>query len=614
MVAALVVATSAARSLSRSADESRPVFEVQRGPLTISVGVSGTIKALDQEIIKNEVEGQTTILYIIPEGQHVEQGDLLVELDSSRLHDSLVDQEIKTQNTEASFINARENLEVVKNQAQSDMDKAELAYRFAKEDRQKFLEGDFPLQAKEAEAKVTLSRGDTKRAQDKLEGSRKLATQNFITSMELEADEQSALKAQLDLQMAEERVKLLHDFEYKRQLAQLESDEDQARMALERVKRKAAADVVQAEADLKAKESESEREKGKLEKLKRELDKTKLYAPRAALVVYATTGRGGGFHGNEEPLAEGQTVRERQELIYLPTTNAYKAEVKVHESSLAKVQPGLLVTLSADALPGYTFEGRVETIAPLPDAQSSWLNPDLKVYNTDIRITGDTEGLHTGMSCKGEILVKEFDDTMYVPVQAVVRESGAPTVYVADGPKVERRKVALGLDNNRMVQIEDGLQRGEVVLLAPPLGADEMQTRTASRRRNGAGSATAGGSEGAQDTSSSPGPGAQPAPSQELPVPAPAAEGASPAAPESAVPPAAGDAGGDDLRARFRNASPEERDRMRQEWQKRIEKMTPEEREQMQQRRQRPRDGQGRGEGRRQGRGEGGAEGQRRSE
>ncbi len=574
-------------SQGSAAVDGRPVFTAQRGPLTISVSVSGTISALDQEVITNEVEGRTTILYIIPEGTHVEEGELLVELDSAELRDQLVDQEIRTQNAQASFINARETLLVVKNQAQSDVDQAELDYLFAKEDRVKFIEGDFPLQIKEAEAKVTVARGQLKQAEETLEGSRKLAERNFITQMELEADEQDAIRASLDLQMAEEQKKLLEEYEYKRQLAQLESDESQARMALERAQAKAKADVAQAEADLIAKDLEFQREQAKLEKLKEQLEKTKLYAPRAGLVVYATTGRG-GWRGNEEPLEEGREVRQREELIYLPTTNAYKAQVKVHESSLSKVGPGMPVSLVVDALPGRRFSGKITFISPMPDAQSVWMNPDLKVYNTDIILEGDTEGLRTGMSCRGEILVKKFVDAVYVPVQCVVREAGVPTVYVVEGNKVERRAVEIGLDNNRMVKIESGLEPGEDVLLNPPLGADEI-----------AGLEPEDGGEAPEAESTEvPAAGGTAEGGALAPAPAAAAEGGAAeddASGEERRGPG-GEGGGPsaEMRERFMNASPEERQRMMEE---RMKSMTPEEQQRMRERMQRFQAGQGGGEG-----------------
>lgn len=52
-------------------------FRAKKGPLTISVVESGTIKAREQEVIKSEVEGKTTILWIIEEGITVKKGNFL---------------------------------------------------------------------------------------------------------------------------------------------------------------------------------------------------------------------------------------------------------------------------------------------------------------------------------------------------------------------------------------------------------------------------------------------------------------------------------------------------------------------------------------------------------
>ena len=482
-VLALIVMLFGVRSVMKGPTDDKmmlagdqPIYEVQQGPLLITVSVAGTIKAQDQEIIKCEVEGQTTILSIIPEGERVEKGDLLIELDASSLEDSRVDQEISVQNAEASFIGAREQLAVVKNQAESDVDIAKLTLQFAEEDLKNFEDGDFPMQLTEAEAQITLAKGTHARAKDWVEGSERLAQKDFITKAELDADRQDAVKAELDLELAEDERKLLMEFTYKRTLAQLESDVHQARMALERTERKASADVVQAEADLKAKESEYLRQKDKLEKLEEQIAKTKIYAPAAGLVVYATSAQG-SWRGNAEPLDEGQAVRERQELIHLPTGSSFVAEVDVHEASLTKIRPGLRTTLRVDALPESMFRGRVTTVAPLPDAQSMWLNPDLKVYSTQIDIEGPVDGLRTGMTCLADILVEEYTDAVYVPVQAVVRVAGRPTVYLASGKTPEPREVELGLDNNRMVHILSGLSPGERVMLTPPLAVEQGEER-----------------------------------------------------------------------------------------------------------------------------------------
>jgi len=187
------------------------------------------------------------------------------------------------------------------------------------------------------------------------------------------------------------------------------------------------------------------------------------------MAVYATTGKGGG-HGNVQPLEEGQEVRERQELVYLPTTTSMMAEIRVHESSLRKVNVGLPVRLTIDAMPGSAFTGKVGKIGLLPDAQSAWMNPDLKVYATQIFIDGDAKDLRAGMTCKAEIVIATYPDATFVPVQSVVRVHGKPTVYLPGGETPKPREVEIGMDNNRMVHILSGLSAGEAVLLAPPLG------------------------------------------------------------------------------------------------------------------------------------------------
>jgi HlyD family secretion protein len=63
----------------------------------------------------------------------------------------------------------------------------------------------------------------------------------------------------------------------------------------------------------------------------------------------------GGRRFNTEPLIEGREVREREELIYLPTTSSAKADISIHESNLEKIRLGLPAVITVDALPGRKF-------------------------------------------------------------------------------------------------------------------------------------------------------------------------------------------------------------------------------------------------------------------
>ncbi|MBN1508355.1 MAG: hypothetical protein JW955_16015, partial [Sedimentisphaerales bacterium] len=90
--------------LARGGEEAlstMPTFVARRGPLVISVLESGAIKAREQEVVRNEVEGRPSIISIVPEGTAVRKGDVLVRLDVSTLSDTRIDQEIRLKNAEA---------------------------------------------------------------------------------------------------------------------------------------------------------------------------------------------------------------------------------------------------------------------------------------------------------------------------------------------------------------------------------------------------------------------------------------------------------------------------------------------------------------------------------
>lgn len=541
-----------------------PTFDVRRGPLTISVIESGTIKAREQIIIKNEVEGTTSIISLIPEGVEVKKGDLLVELDSSALEDQKVDQEIKVQNAEAAYIGAKEDLAVVKNQAASDVNLAELTLEFARQDLNKYLKGEYPYELDKAEAEITLAQEELTRARDANEWSAKLYKEKYISYTDYQADQLAVKKNALDLELARKSKNLLTTYTYERQLAQLTSDINQAKMALEREKRKAKANIIQAEAGLKAKKAEYEQQLAKLEKVEDQIAKTKIYAPADGLVIYATSAKSGGWRRNEEPLEEGQAVREREELIYLRIGSSFKAEIAIHETNLKKVNKGLPVIITVDALQGRTFYGVVDFIAPLPDAQSMWMNPDLKVYNSEIIIDSNDTILRTGMSCQAEIIVEQYKDAIYVPLQSVRREGAEPTVYVSDGRSFVPRNVKISLNNNRMIRILEGLEQGEEVLLNPPLrssdavsqerndsilnGPDDLDNKITERLNQVKSNRETGDSSGPDDS--------------ELPE-------------------------GRNLGGRFGEISPEQREAMRKQWQN----LSEQEKEQLRQRRDRMRGG-----------------------
>jgi HlyD family secretion protein len=482
LVIATIVLISIWLKIVRGAEDSTShlaTFIAKRGPLTISVLESGTIQPREQITLRNEVEGRTSIVRLVPDGSMAKAGDVLVELDASSLKDQIIDQDIQVQRAHASFVSAQESLAVIKNQARSDIDIATLNLKFARQDLQQYVDGIYPKDVNELMAKVRLADEQVKRAEDVNDWSRKLYEEKYLSESEYLADKLSLQGRILERDVALSDLDLLENFTYHRQIEQLTSDVNQAEMTLERTERKASADVVQAEADLRAKELEYQRQQQKMKKFEDQLAKTIIKAPMDGMVIYATTAGSGGRRGpfdRREPMDIGVEVTERQDLISLPTADSMKAQVDIHETSLEKVRVGLPAIITIDALAGKKFLGHVSTIAPLPDARSMWMNPDLKIYPTDIYLEDTNSALRTGMSCKAEIIIAQYEDVVYVPVQAVLQVGGKHVVYVVKNGSYTERQVEIGLDDNRMIRIISGLDEGEVILMTPPLKAATIES------------------------------------------------------------------------------------------------------------------------------------------
>ena len=568
-------------------------FVARRGPLTISILESGTIKAKEKIVVKNEIEGRTSIISLIPEGTHVKKGDLLIELDASVLEDSKIDQEIVVMTAFAAFIDANETLAVVKNQAISDVNVAQLTLEFAIQDLDQYIKGKYPNEEKAADNDITLRQEELNRAKETLAWSQKLYDKKYISQTELMADKLAVTRSNNNLELARNNLKLLEEFTYHRNIAQLTSDVTQAEMALERTERKSMAIVIQAEADLKAKELDYKRQKDKFDKIEDQLKKAKIYAPTDAMVIYATTARRGGWRDRREPMDVGVELTERQELFHLPTAESAMVEVDIHEASLEKVRLGLPVVVTVDALPGQRFLGSVQRIAPLPDPQFMWMNPDLKVYNTDVYLEGNVPSLRTGMSCKVEIIVEQYEDVVYVPVQTVLRVGGESTVFVVKDGSIEERKVKVGLDNRRMIKIVSGLSEGEHVLMAPPLKSATIEPGS---EMAGSGLSGSGDdlkqriSEKLDETNGTEVRRSPVMPSEAVPSPQREGRGRGPGG--------VGPAQERPSRQGLESLTPEQREQMR----KRFENMTPEERKRMRERFQGT--GSRQGGGRRQGGGQ----------
>jgi HlyD family secretion protein len=437
---------------------------VQRGPLRITVVQRGNLSAKNSAKIINELEGNVQILTLVEEGKFVEEGELVATLDSSGFEDLEVARDIQVQNAQASWTKAVQALEIQESQNTSDIAAAEQKLQFAKDDERKYLEGDWPQDLQAAEEAIVLAEEEVAQAKERLEWSEKLNSEGFVTRTELEADRLAYSRSQIKFDQAQRARTLLIEYDNPKQMAVYSAAITEATRELERVNLQANARLVDLTATVQTSKARLDLESEKLQKLRDQILKSKLYAPAPGYAVYAREEGRWGRSG--DLIEEGATVRERQEIITIPQSGGMMAEASLHESVIKKVQSGMPVTIKVDAIPGSDFHGTVDFVALLPDSGSRWTNPNQRLFRTKILVSDSIPEMRPGMSCSVEILVQEIPDTLYVPVQAIFRNAGQSICFV-DGEMVP---VEVGGASEQWAEILSGLEEGQVVELSAPLG------------------------------------------------------------------------------------------------------------------------------------------------
>jgi HlyD family secretion protein len=335
---------------------------------------------------------------------------------------------------------------------------------------EKYEKGDFPAEKRQHEANIALANEELQRAAEKLEWSRKLAKEGFLTRTELQADELALRRKEIDLEMAESKMNVLTNYTVVQKRAALQSDVRKASRAVARTVWQNKSQIRQGETEIVQRSREYYRATNRLAELNFQISKSKIFAPTNGIVLYASTAKRRWW---ENPLAAGESAVQRQELIYIPLDTGMIVEIMVPESSLNKLEAGMSASISVDAFPDRVFEGRLTKIGILPDAQSTRLNPDLKMFKCELECDFSDAFVRPGMSCEVELVKETYTKAVYCPIQCVVRIDDEAYVYVQNGSEWEQRKVEVGLDNNRMIHILKGVKPGEIVMTAPPVQEDK---------------------------------------------------------------------------------------------------------------------------------------------
>ncbi|HSA00377.1 MAG TPA: efflux RND transporter periplasmic adaptor subunit [Candidatus Paceibacterota bacterium] len=455
---------------SGPAPEEAAFYEVKRGDFLISIVEGGTIEAVNEVSIRSEVEGTARIIYILPEGSYVKKGQLLVELDSSSARDAVNLQQINVEKAQFALVQSEQQLDIQKSLVDSEISAAELKVEFAQSDLDKFVKGEALQTRRDAQIEITNVIEQLQLAEETLRWTEELYKQNYESKSKLDSDRLSVFQKKLQLEQREKALWMIETFDEPKKKRELEATLQEAKDNLERVKLQGERKLAQYNADVQTQKSTLELNKSKLERDQKNLSATKILAPQDGLVVYA--GGGDNRFSSESMIEEGAVIRNRQEIIKLPDTSEMKLRVKIHESHINQIQAGQPAFIVLDSMPDQRFSGEVKRVAPLPDSQSRWGNPNLKVYATEIVITSKLPDIKPGVSARAEIVITNLQNVVTVPIQAVTTRKGKQVVFLASAPE-NPVPVTIGQYNIKFIEIAEGLKEGDRVLLSPPFDSQD---------------------------------------------------------------------------------------------------------------------------------------------
>ncbi len=164
----------------------------------------------------------------------------------------------------------------------------------------------------------------------------------------------------------------------------------------------------------------------------------------------------------------GNTLTPNQAVYVVTDFDPLLAVLYVPENALARIRPGQPATLSADALGGRNFTGRVARLSPVVDPQTG-------TFKVTVEVRGPGRELAPGMFSRVNITYDVHKNALIVPRAAILTEDGESAVYVVQAGVAHRVPVALGYSEGDKVEVVKGLNTGDMVVT---LGQNSLKDGT----------------------------------------------------------------------------------------------------------------------------------------
>jgi HlyD family secretion protein len=183
--------------------------------------------------------------------------------------------------------------------------------------------------------------------------------------------------------------------------------------------------------------------------------------------VYRTARRKGELAGVGDPL------------LWIADLGRLRVRANIDQVDLGRVAKGQLVRITSNAFAERSWSGRMTEVIPLVVVKQS-----RTVSEALAQVEPPTDGLVPGMTVDVEVIVAETAQALQVPAEAVFAARSEPFVFRILRGRARRTPVRLGLETVTAVQVLEGVEPGDRVVLGPARGLGDGD-RVEVQLRNG---------------------------------------------------------------------------------------------------------------------------------
>jgi membrane fusion protein (multidrug efflux system) len=181
------------------------------------------------------------------------------------------------------------------------------------------------------------------------------------------------------------------------------------------------------------------------ERARLELSYTEIRAPIAGVV-------------SARHIKVGNTISPNDPTFRVTDLDPLVAYVHIPEKEFRKLAPGQPADVIVDALGGTRFAGTIAIISPTVDPQTG-------TFRAKLEVPDESRRLKPGMFARVNIVYERRENALQVPRNSILDSDGSQSVFVVAGDKAEQRRIKSGLVNGGWVEVTEGLEGDERIVV-----------------------------------------------------------------------------------------------------------------------------------------------------